>query len=98
MLPKLSTNRHISRFLAAPPNPDSILREATIHPLPERLQEITDGLDPEHSFNANLNPTQAQGSHLPTLPLTMHDIESDILIAVVGITGNTHTHLKPAVY
>ena len=70
MLPKLSTNRHISRFPSTPPNPDSILREATIRQRQKWLQVTTDGLGLEGSHGATLERINAQGSRKSGVPLT----------------------------
>ena len=91
---KLSTNRHISRFLAAHPNPESILREATIHQRQEwvQVQEIADGLGPNDPYNGILERFQTQGGRESRLPLT-DGTQREITIAVMGATGNTHTCL-----
>ena len=97
MLPKLSTNRHISRFLAAHPNHDSVLREATIHQRQEWRREITDGLGPKDPYNATLERFQTQGGRESRLSLT-DGTEREIIIAVMGVSGNAHTYPKSAVY
>ena len=97
MLPKLSTYRHISRFHAAPPNPDFILREATVHQRQEWLQVTGDGLRQEDSHGAALERINAQGSQESRVALT-GGTEREIKIAVIGVTGNTHTCPKSVVY
>ncbi|PUU75420.1 hypothetical protein B9Z19DRAFT_1131396 [Tuber borchii] len=57
-------------FLAAPPNPDSILQEATIHQHQEWLQATTDELSLEGSPGATLERINAQGGRISGVLLT----------------------------
>lgn len=50
MLSKLTADRHIYRLFSAPPNPDSTLREATIHQRQGRLRRGLYGLSLGNSY------------------------------------------------
>ena len=61
ILPKISANRYISRFLLVSLNLDAILQETTIHRRWERLQVMTDGSGLEDAYGVTLHRIKAQG-------------------------------------
>ena len=60
-LPKLFTNRYISRFLLVSLNIDAILQETTIYYRRQRLNAMTDGLGLGGAYGATLGRITGQG-------------------------------------
>jgi len=60
-LPKLSTNRHISRFLLVSLNIDAILQETTARRRRQKLDAITDGLGLESAYEKSFGRMKGQG-------------------------------------
>ena len=58
---KLSTNRHIHRFLLVSLNTDAILQETTVHRRRQKLSAITDGLGLESAYGESLDRIKRQG-------------------------------------
>ena len=59
--PKLSTNRHISRFLLVSLNIDAILQETTARRRRQKLHSMTDGLRLESTYEKSLGRIKGQG-------------------------------------
>jgi len=69
-LPKLSTDRYISRFQLVSLNLDAIMQETTIRGRRGKLREITDGPGLEDTYGATLDRIKAQGGYKSRLGAT----------------------------